>query len=63
MSTGIRFSIYVKDEEEYTVLMQTAKEAGRTVSNYLIRLHDINIGRARLVTEPAISEASKKLYE
>lgn len=41
--SGIRISIYVRDENEFKALKEAAKSEKRTVSNYLIRLHELHI--------------------
>jgi uncharacterized protein (UPF0216 family) len=42
-SSGIRVTIYVRDEIEFKVLKEAAKSEKRTVSNYLIRLHELHV--------------------
>ena len=41
--SGIRISIYVRDEVEFKALKEAARSEKRTVSNYLIRLHELHV--------------------
>lgn len=62
MPTGIRFSVYVRNRAEYEELKRTARDDGRSVSNYLIWLHEVNIGKASLGRRSTAREP-KKLYK
>jgi len=39
MATGLRKIIYIPNEEIWQEIQQAAKDANRSVSNYLITLH------------------------
>jgi hypothetical protein len=45
MVTGVRVSVYVGDDEEFAALKKAAALEKRTVSNYLIWLHELHIGK------------------
>ena len=45
MLSGVRVSVYVKDDDEFAVLKEAAALEKRTVSNYLIWLHEMHIGK------------------
>ncbi len=46
MPTGIRCSIYLRNEKEHEDLKRAAEDEGRSVSNYLIWLHEVYTGKA-----------------
>lgn len=48
MLSGVRVSVYVKNDEEFKALKEAAALEKRTVSNYLIWLHELHIGKLEM---------------
>jgi len=63
MATGLRKIIYIPNEEIWQGIQQAAKMDGRSVSNYLVTLHQLSTRGGDIVEKGVTSFGYPKSYQ